>query len=1474
MSKINAIRLINVNYNHDAIHVSDETLHLNGQSTLISLQNGGGKSVLVQLLTAPFVQKRYRNVKERPFYSYFTSTKPSFILVEWLLENNGGHCLTGMMVHKNPSLDDDEKLDLVAIISEYKEQCAQDIHHLPVVEHKENEVSLKSFGACRELFEGYKKEKPNKFFYFDLNNQAQSRQYFAKLAEYGIDYREWQNIIRKINEEESGLSKLFVDCKDETGLLDKWFLDAVENKLNKDENRMQKFRELLGKYIQAYSNNVTKIEQQEKLQQFLQELGPVKEQGEAYAEATRISEEKLAKILAYLKELQRLVTINEQETVSCQEELASLHEQLLRLAYEEYSTKYYALAAQEDALTTTKEAQQARRTELESKVKELQMQLNIYDCASAQERLDADKLDLKRAEQELDVLRRKNKELEPERDYLGFVLRQHWEKRLRSGKEAYAALQEESKACAAKLKETQAEQQKLQERIEALNKEKGRLDTLVGSYDEEENRFCKKWHVDLQRNMLGEYEAGTLEILAAKIADAQTEAKQNLDKCQKEQQDAKTALKELERKQQDVNNELNANKTAFALKKQEKIFVDEQLAKRRTLLQYLQLPEENLFEQEKIAKALELKLTAIDSSKNKLQQELVAVQKQRESLQTGRTLELAPELVQMLEQLGIQLVYGMEWLKKNGYDEAQNLALVEQHPFLPYALLMTAKDVALLEQAPKSIFTSFPVPIMLRESLKEAGTQKSANGIFKCADMHFLMLFNNNLLNEAKLQELLQKLAEEQNVLAEKVARRKEEYDTYQNKYGELKQQSFTKASYTKLLQELAALQDKDAALQEEYIAAKKAKKQLEEKLEELAKDVKKLEDSLRKITQQQEECQQLGEKYKQYVQHLALQQECEEQLRKLKQQMLELNKEISALQDSGKEYVGKLNDLRHELERVEEVFTKFSSYKQAKMPKGFELALLNDMDGLQARFDAIMKKASGDLKNLVDRRSEIAKKVQDSQKDLDNQAALYALEPEAWQGIRFNREKVVEFTKERQAAENEQKLTYQGLNETNMQLAKVQERKQRLVQDMEKECEQREPLPMQELVAKDFAALRGQLRGQEHSCNENLRKLENQGKLFHENIGALGAFSGQETQAVWSGEENFADFAAEELRLFTADLQKEYGKSVDNQKKAQEKLEKILQNLQTMLNVNGMQEDVFTKPLAALQKLTDSAQSFLQKLQLILDSLTTQAAKLKADLEFVEQEMQHVIALLEDYVQAVHREMGTIDHNSTIKVRGRSVKMLELKLPVWEDNANVYHLHIKDLVEKLTEQGLALLQQNKPIEELLGKSLTTKNLYHEVIGLNNVRVKLYKIEAQREVPISWREVARNSGGEGFLSAFVILSSLLYYMRRDKTDIFADRNEGKVLIMDNPFAQTNAAHLLTPMMDMARKNNTQLISLTGLGGDSIYNCYDNIYVLNLIASKLSHVRYLKSKHLAGEEAEVLSLARVEVTNDGEMPSLF
>ena len=115
------------------------------------------------------------------------------------------------------------------------------------------------------------------------------------------------------------------------------------------------------------------------------------------------------------------------------------------------------------------------------------------------------------------------------------------------------------------------------------------------------------------------------------------------------------------------------------------------------------------------------------------------------------------------------------------------------------------------------------------------------------------------------------------------------------------------------------------------------------------------------------------------------------------------------------------------------------------------------------------------------------------------------------------------------------------------------------------------------------------------------------------------------------------------------------------------------------------------------------------------------------------------------------------------------------------------------------------------------------------------------------------------------MSTFVILSSLLYYIRKDDSDIFAERNEGKVLLMDNPFAQTNAEHLLKPLMDMAKKNNTQLICLSGLGGESIYGRFDNIYVLNLIESRLSGGKqYLGVEHKRGAEPQRVVSSQVEV----------
>lgn len=143
-------------------------------------------------------------------------------------------------------------------------------------------MTLKNFTDCQRLFEGYKKDRSKKFFYYDMTNAAQSRQYFDKLTEYQIHYKEWETIIKKVNLKESGLSELFADCRDEKGLVEKWFLDAVESKLNKEKNRMKEFQDTLEKYVGQYKENKSSIKRYDTIQKFKLEAGAIREKAEDY----------------------------------------------------------------------------------------------------------------------------------------------------------------------------------------------------------------------------------------------------------------------------------------------------------------------------------------------------------------------------------------------------------------------------------------------------------------------------------------------------------------------------------------------------------------------------------------------------------------------------------------------------------------------------------------------------------------------------------------------------------------------------------------------------------------------------------------------------------------------------------------------------------------------------------------------------------------------------------------------------------------------------------------------------------------------------------------------------------------------------------------------------------------------------------------------------------------------------------------
>ena len=232
---------------------------------------------------------------------------------------------------------------------------------------------------------------------------------------------------------------------------------------------------------------------------------------------------------------------------------------------------------------------------------------------------------------------------------------------------------------------------------------------------------------------------------------------------------------------------------------------------------------------------------------------------------------------------------------------------------------------------------------------------------------------------------------------------------------------------------------------------------------------------------------------------------------------------------------------------------------------------------------------------------------------------------------------------------------------------------------------------------------------------------------------------------------------------------------TISDTKEKFQKYRELLRTLNKIVRMESFQDDFYRKPLEQMLELSDDAVRVLTQLKTTVQSYDSLMEKLEVDISVVEREKERITELLEDYVREIHSNLGKIDHNSTITIRERNIKMLKIQLPDWEENAGLYRLRLEDFIDKITMEGVELFEKNENAQEFFGSGITTRNLYDQVVGIGNVQIHLYKIEAQREYPITWKEVSRNSGGEGFLSAFVILSSLLYYMRRDDTDIFADK---------------------------------------------------------------------------------------------------
>ena len=1474
MSKINAVRFINLNYNNNAMKINDECMQFSGKSTLLSLRNGGGKTVLVQMMTAPFVHRGKQKTKDRPFESYFTTAKPSFILVEWLLDGGAGYVLTGLMVRKNQEISEEktDALEMMAIISEYKEPCMQDIHHLPVVEQNEKTMKLKSYNSCRKLFEDYKKDKKISFFCYDMSSPAQSRQYFYKLMEYQINYKEWETIIRKVNVKESGLSELFSDCRTEKELVEKWFLEAVESKLNKEENKVKNFQEILEKYAGKYKNIKEQLKRRDAIQKFKEAAEEIQINAEDFLvkEGEKAEQEKV--IAAFIARLNVLYEEAEIERERQEEGRKKLQEELEFLKYEQLSCEFHEKNREKRNHASNREMIDLEKESLLRKQQKIQKKVHVFLCAKQQEMVNEDKQEWEIRKEKAAISRTKEKNLEPERNRIGGQLSGYYEYRLSDNKEKQEAIKKQKLQIRKDISQQKDILNEYREKTKKITESKGSFRSLVRGYDNIEIKYNSNYKENLSRNILGVYEAGMLDIKQEMYDKEQKKSIQE-NKEQKEKSENTTeAIHRTERALEEKREKYFQKDSDIKQAEKEKKEYEQELEERKDILKYLELPEEKLFAREEILHKAKIKMQELSSRRRTLEKKEDALQKEYKLLVSGRVMELPDNLKEEFEKLDVPVVYGMEWLKKNGFTEKKNKEIVSQNPFLPYALILTRQELKKLAERNGETYTSFPVPIIERENLESIKLDRTQSFV-KMQDIHFYILFNENLLDEEKMEIMIGQKQKDIADIRETMQICKNEYEDYFHRFDVIKRQAVTKENWDKIQKKLQKLEKEKEDIFQNIQQARDTKQSLKKNFEILQKTLRELEKKIESQAARQRAFKELRTAYAEYEENNKKLQEYEREEERLENRQHLTEEKISQLEENYRELSGQENSLFREEESIQNSCQKFAAYKEinrnVKAGKllGVDSTLRTDNNSgvkiipseeevlkLEARYEAVTADISQELKELELEEEKALTRYHKSFGELRELCQKYNLKNSEWQNIIYDKRE--QLHQEAELEDYDKKIERKAnlLNEEDKKIGILNSQLEGILKQIVSECGKGNPLEEEKISQKDLESAKNQTKYQLSELERKIAFSEKAIQKYRENLTALSEYNNFSADEEIHFEQDFKKMSEKELRDFKGMLIRDYNDIIRCVQKCRETL---AQTLNKIARQEAFQDASYKTPLENMLKVCDNAAKVLRQLNITLESYDSLMKQLEVDISLVETEKKNVTELLEDYVQNIHKNLEKIGRNSTIKIREKSIKMLKVILPVWEDNEKLYSLRLSDLVDEITEEGIRLFENNENAQEYIGRKVTSKNLYDTVVGTGNVQIQLYKIEEQREQQISWNQVAKNSGGEGFLSAFVILSSLLDYMRKDDSDIFMDKNEGKVLLMDNPFAQTNAEHLLKPLMNLADKTNTQLICLTGLGGESIYNRFDNIYVLNLIEAHLRNgIQYLRPEHKKGEEVKV------------------
>lgn len=1418
MPTINKIRIVNYAYNDDKRLIIDETFDYHGKNGMMHLLNGGGKTVLIQAIMQPFIP--LSKLGKREFDELFRKDKePSYVLIEWRLDNDNGFMTNGIAIKRTGNAHDDEnsdKFDYFTFILE-SAKTNTNISNLKLSTKVDDKISFTNYHNLKTLI-----AKSGGSTY-EKNSEAYKR----ALNSFRIDIKEWKNVIAKINAEEGGLLKLFEKCNTSNDLMRDWILKSIKENLSDSTN----IPDLLEQTEKHIINARQKIEDKEKrrdLSLYTDDLDDVKKEVD---KLKNISDKTvMAKtVLSNLEySLNKYVSDKDQEVNDLILEKETLNERLEEIRVEELSLQYYELKDLKDEFEEDliNKADDLEKLNIElSKNKKLIDSYRVADLTK--QRLEKEK-ELEIITTKLEKLSKEQSEIDKEIENVGFTIKTLYDNKIKDMEniisENKSVLHEsgnELNGLNSKFKKVSGEHIDLEKRISSAETNITSSDTRIKNLASEINSLNIFISSDKSEVLKEKLEIKTrieeitneikaLDNEAINIRDKIFNNVNSVEKLINEVSNIKNQISKAENDLKEFHNELSDIKTKLSLHG---------------------IEDFSLSDKESTLRLIDENISILKNSIENNNADVIINNDILEKLSSGG-IKINNDFIKYLNDKGINYVLGSDYIKNVYPTEELRREIINKNSLLPFAIILDEKSIGYIQKDMPEMYYDSPIIVIERETLNNINIS-SVNGYTEVIkSIGILSLYNKELVVKKDVEQEKNKIKAE----IEKLKDESQNWDDQKSKLILLKDQigKFAFDEYYESDLKRDILKHKEEFNNKEQLSKnlKNENAELEKQYSIKSKIIKDKEKYINELNSKVNKCDEL-------TVLIADKEKLEEELKLFSNQSKETKKEKESLDENIRILQQKISDIEvYNLIMAEKVRNEKKNQKTyLRYVSGQYIP--GELELLEERYKTLKGNSDG---NLIDEYKQKESDLKSAITDTSTKIALYSdyniieydfeLEFETKKKTPVLNEKINECTSEIAVIKNNIKLKENSMKSVLDKL-KPNELVER--QKIGKYLENEKVLLYKKIQnAKDLI---DKITSDILDCQKVISRIKDSGLLL--------AFKKP------SDDEYNEDYITHKVEVF-----EKHNRDLINLKKDEEVIKANIKNqVDELSNNHSKKNATIDNSISSLKQMVlsntpDELYSNIERQISIIEMLLD---KIKTDLEALEDEEKYIIERYLDVARQYTEEINKIDKNSFINVKGKRLKMMKIKNIKYDEGSPVnLSSYIKVQLENITNNMLIL---ENDLVKAVNREFNVENLLIHYCGLDYVRIYFLKIEdnilLSSERP--WEEVTtNNSGGEKFVSYFVIFSTLINYERGNHLNKEA---VSMCLIMDNPFAAISSKHLLIPLFEYSKKTNIQLICFTDHNKADIIDRFDVIHKL-VIKTLVNNKEFVSSEKVK-ESFEVL-----------------